>query len=331
MPRINSLKLAAASLFCFAAVILPGRPTLAGMVTLSFDDGLSSVYEDAFPVLKKHDIRATVGIVLDRVTAGKTADYMTAKQVLELQRNGWEVASHGLTHKRPIDIPEYLSNERIEGWELKDDTPCQCVYEAKYDYPSIAGLFEGEKRLKELGSMEDVSKTPGSYYFDTLAGSVHLHPFESGNPKDLKIHSSSYQREMRDSRKGLEALGFEVSTYVAPYNYWTAETRELSKYYYDQAADGGEAPNFRDSFERHWLKRYFVHTMGPAEEVIKRLKKEVVDKDGWVILCFHGIEDETGWQPWSAENLEQLASWLQEENIKVVTIAEGAAIMSEDK
>jgi peptidoglycan/xylan/chitin deacetylase (PgdA/CDA1 family) len=292
----------------------------AGMVTFSFDDGLSSVYSEAFPILKKYHLKATVGIVLNRITSGND-DYMDVGQVTELQKNGWEVASHGLTHKRPTEIPQYYSEELISGWELQEKMPD--VYEANYGYQVIAGLLDNGRSLSEHTTLDEVVKTPGSFYFDRLISSVHVHPFEPVDQRKLNIRSISYQREMAESKKGLEKLGFKVTTYVTPYNYWTPEMRELSKYYYEQAANGGESANFRDNYDAHWLRRYFIHTLGPADQVINLLKKNVAQKKGWVILCFHGIEDESGWQPWSADNLEQLAAWLHEEGIKTVTIAEG--------
>jgi hypothetical protein len=315
------------SLFMAVTVLLvmPAAPGWAkGMITYSFDDGLTSVYVDAFPILKKYHQKATTGVVYDRVNSGNDA-YMDSAQVLELQRNGWEVASHGYTHKRPTEIPQYFYQEALSGWEEDDKLPG--VYETKYPYELVAELRANGTPLQVLGSLKDVSKTPGSYYHDTIIGTLHLRPYGDAHPRELDIRSMSYQREMSDSRKGLEGLGFNVTTFVTPYNYWTPEMREISKYYYAQAANGGESANFKDTLDRYWLKRFFIHTMGPAEEVIRLLKKNVVDKDGWVILCFHGIEDETGWQPWSAENLEHLAAWVQEQEIKVATIAEGVEIM----
>ena len=46
-----------------------------GMVTLVFDDGLSSVYQYAFPVLSRYGLPATVGIIANRVDSGD-ADFM---------------------------------------------------------------------------------------------------------------------------------------------------------------------------------------------------------------------------------------------------------------
>ena len=318
-PTISLLLTVAALLMLLAA---PGWTK--GMVTYSFDDGLASVYADALPILKKHHQKATVGIVYDRVISGSD-DYLDVSQVMEMQNSGWEVASHGLTHKRPTEIPQYYYQESISGWEKDDRHPG--VYKASYPYELIGQLWEDGIQLQPVANLKEVAKKKGSYFLDTLIGAVHVHPYADEHPRRLDIRSTSYQREMSDSRRNLEELGFKVTTYVTPYNYWTPEMREVCKYYYQQAANGGESANFKGKMDRYWLKRYFIHTMGPAEEVIRLLKKNVIDQDGWLIFCFHGIEDETGWQPWSAENLEQLAAWIDQEGVKVVTIAEGVEIM----
>ncbi len=97
-----------------------------------------------------------------------------------------------------------------------------------------------------MADLKEVAKTKGSFFLDTILGVVHVHPFADENPKKLDIRSISYQREMSGSRRGLEELGFKVATYVAPYNYWTPEMREVCKYYYQQAANGGKAPTSKE-------------------------------------------------------------------------------------
>jgi hypothetical protein len=44
-----------------------------------------------------------------------------------------------------------------------------------------------------------------------------------------------------------------------------------------------------------------------------------------VVFCLHEIEDDVGWEPWTAEKLTRLCSWLQEQQVRVVTISEGVA------
>lgn len=310
--------------FLFTSIALVS-PCVAetGMVSLTFDDGLISVYDEAFPVLKNYNTKGVIGLVLNRVTS-KNNDYMNIKQVLELQKNGWEVASHGLTHKRPTEIPKFYYEEHIVDWVQDDDSVP--MYQAKYNYEKIAGLYENEKPLVELGAMDAVRRTPGSFYFDPLISELHVHPYEEAAPRELNIRAVSYQRELQESKEGLERLGCKVNTYLTPYNYWTTEMQQISKYYYKQVANGHEEPNFKENYDPYWLKRYYVRSATPPEEVMRLITKKAIEKNGWVILCFHGIEDDLGWQPWDVENFEELVSWLQEQHVKVVTISEGAAI-----
>ncbi len=300
-----------------------GACMAGGMVSLTFDDGLKSVYDEAFPVLGKYNIKATAGIVLNRVTCGND-DYMNVEEVLELQRAGWEIASHSVTHKRPTEIPRFYSEEPITDWYTDDEYPG--VYQSKYNYEKISGLLEGDKVLKELGDLNQVRKTPGTFYFDQIIWEVHVHPYKKVSPEKLQVRSISYQREMEESSKGLEKLGFKVSSYVAPYNYWTTEISDKCKEYYRQAANGKQEANFREKFDRFWLTRFNVRTTAGTGELIRIIQRDAVEKNGWVIFCFHGIEDDLGWEPWSTESLEQLAMWLRENDIKTVTISEGVAL-----
>lgn len=302
-------------------------PCPAGMVSLTFDDGLISVHGEAFPVLKAYNLKATVGMVVNRITSGND-DYMGIREAHELQDNGWEIASHGLTHQRPIDIPRFFEDEVVEGWELDGKNKKRGIYEVKYEYPAVAGLLENGKPLKEFAGLEDVSRVKGSYYFDRLAGMLHLHPFNPLNLEKDKIRSYSYQREMCESKIALEKLGFKVSTYITPYNYWTEEMIPVSKMYYSQVVNGKNMANRRDGYNPHWLNRFNILSMGKPEDAVRLIQKHAVEQDEWVIFCLHGIEDELGWEPWSAENLEELASWLQKNRIRVVTVAEGSALFS---
>ena len=75
-------------------------------VVFSFDDGRLDTFTNAFPVLNKYGFAATVNITTDFInnphayenfkSAGNMA--MTWEQILTLQENGWEIASHAHTH-----------------------------------------------------------------------------------------------------------------------------------------------------------------------------------------------------------------------------------------
>ncbi|NDY58896.1 polysaccharide deacetylase family protein [Desulfovibrio sulfodismutans] len=317
---------------CLVAALLTawagGNAARAGMLTLTFDDGLASVYAHAFPILKKYGIPATTGIIAARLKNADD-DFMNVAQVRELTQGGWEVASHGLTHKRPVDIPEGYAQEPLKN--CRNVKGSETVFEAKYAYEELAGLTEDGRRLKELDNEKDVKSTPGSYYYDELIGEVVFRPLDPDDVEDGTIRAVSYQREMVESREVLAELGFPARTYITPHNYWTTHMRDLSRSLYDQVVTGGDDGNFPGRTDRWWIKRHVVHTADSAQTIIDLTKKVVVDEDGWLVLCLHGVGDDVGWEPWSAANLEAFAAWIAKNGVATVTIAEGARRYFQDK
>lgn len=75
-------------------------------VILSFDDGRLDTYSNAFQMIKKYNLTATINVVSDFIlhqnsytmfkSAGNKA--MTIDQLLECEKNGIEIACHGSTH-----------------------------------------------------------------------------------------------------------------------------------------------------------------------------------------------------------------------------------------
>lgn len=70
---------------------LPPRP-----VIITFDDGDTSVYETAFPIMGKYGLTGAAYIVGNYMD---TDGYMSADQIKELADAGWEIGSHGRSHR----------------------------------------------------------------------------------------------------------------------------------------------------------------------------------------------------------------------------------------
>jgi peptidoglycan/xylan/chitin deacetylase (PgdA/CDA1 family) len=316
------------ALTLLATLGLGARPVRAGMVSLVFDDGLSSVYQYAFPVLARYGLPATVGIISSRVRSGDP-DFMTRAQLQALEKAGWEIASHGLTHKRPVDIPRYLSDE--ECLRLRPAAGHEGLYEGKYRFAQLAGLVENGRLLRERASSRLVAEEPGTYYYDELIEEVLVHPYAPGSVARHHIRAISYEREMTASRQELADMGFAVKTYVTPHNYWTTEMHDLSRRIYAQVVSGGDDCNRKGSTDRYWLKRFLIHSDDSAASIIELVRLHAVAENGWVIFCLHGVGSDLGWEPWSQERLAALCAYLKNQAIPVVTIDEGVRRWVEER
>jgi peptidoglycan/xylan/chitin deacetylase (PgdA/CDA1 family) len=76
------------------------RPSVTagrGLVSVTFDDGLRSQYDNAFPVLRNQKIPGTFYLISSLVN--QSSSYMTTAQGKELQAAGGELGSHTVTHR----------------------------------------------------------------------------------------------------------------------------------------------------------------------------------------------------------------------------------------
>jgi len=75
---------------------------LSKKVVITFDDGYQDFYTDALPVLKQCGFTATIFLATDRIqdTSARFegADYLTWREVRELQAEGIRFGSHTVTH-----------------------------------------------------------------------------------------------------------------------------------------------------------------------------------------------------------------------------------------
>ena len=87
--------------------ILSGRAIPRKAVIITFDDGCESVFRFAYPLLKEARFRAVIFIVAKFIgmtnywdfPLGNRLRHLAEDQVKILVENGWEVGSHGNTHR----------------------------------------------------------------------------------------------------------------------------------------------------------------------------------------------------------------------------------------
>lgn len=95
------------------------------IVCLSFDDGRKDFFDNAFPILKKYNLTASLNVTTGYVDgsfkpAWATSDMAcTKKQLLEMKDYGIEIAYHGDQHITSEDDFEKSRNKFIE-WNLDE-------------------------------------------------------------------------------------------------------------------------------------------------------------------------------------------------------------------
>ena len=129
IPGRFSAVLAALALWPMQALAEP----VVGIVTFTVDNSSSEFFQKHIPEFTKRDIPGTLfGVVGNIDTA---PEYMTWKDVRDLQANGWEFASHGYSHVM-------LSQTSDDALELELGVSAALTYRATGVYPtSFASPF----------------------------------------------------------------------------------------------------------------------------------------------------------------------------------------------
>ncbi|GIV64790.1 MAG: hypothetical protein KatS3mg046_050 [Bellilinea sp.] len=94
-----------------AKVILKGGELPAKPVILTFDDGYSSIYNLAFPVLDRCGFIGVVYVITELIG---TPLYMNHEQIIELFANGWEIGSHTVSHEDLVKNPAKTYDQLYE-------------------------------------------------------------------------------------------------------------------------------------------------------------------------------------------------------------------------
>jgi len=79
--------------------IKPGKNIFGNNIVIQFDDGYMDNYTNAFPLFQRYNKVATVGMITGLIGGQLTGkDMLTAAQLREMSADGWEIASHTVSH-----------------------------------------------------------------------------------------------------------------------------------------------------------------------------------------------------------------------------------------
>lgn len=116
--------------------VLPGE---GDGIIVTFDDGEKSIYDYAFPILKKYGIKAVIFLIVDYVGKknlwdmtfpGDRAEHLTWDEILEMKDYGIQFGSHTMRHRNLTRLQrEELEYELFESKKIieKKIGVCDCV------------------------------------------------------------------------------------------------------------------------------------------------------------------------------------------------------------
>jgi peptidoglycan/xylan/chitin deacetylase (PgdA/CDA1 family) len=80
-------------------------------VIISFDDGYSDVFQNAFPIMQEYGFVGTIYLHVDRI--GSSA-FLSVGEIQSLMASGWEVGSHTMSH------PDLTKDHSIVDYEVQE-------------------------------------------------------------------------------------------------------------------------------------------------------------------------------------------------------------------
>jgi peptidoglycan/xylan/chitin deacetylase (PgdA/CDA1 family) len=135
--------------------VLPHKP-----VVITLDDGYADLYTNAYPILKAYKFKAVAYIVTNFV--GQSS-YVTAGQVVEMDHNGIQIASHTMNHANLARTSTYLVTYQLSSSKAWLE---QLLGHPVVDFAYPSGKFSAHviSALQATGYDTAVTELPGTFH-----------------------------------------------------------------------------------------------------------------------------------------------------------------------
>lgn len=287
------------------------EPDYLPAIIFVYDDGHKEDIKRALPIHQKYDVPAVSAV--NSSTIGNVSS-LTQEDLLRLEANGWEIASHGKYHTGLIynGITEDLN---IGDKKVKINK--SYLVEERYSYY----IYNTEQHYGEKINFSYTVKENGDRYHIL---SQKVDNFYPENSSYIMLTEQSMKEEIVDSKLELEEMGLDINNFVYPYNGFIEPAKDLVSKHYDFARGGPRTTqNFPERFINfipmsvHRLKGISFENNHLRKEDLDRILKEAAGKKALLIFYAH-----TGNDSFSPERLEYIIKTAQKLDYNITTFNE---------
>ncbi|MCF8008742.1 MAG: polysaccharide deacetylase family protein [Halanaerobiales bacterium] len=280
-------------------------------MVIIYDDGYIEDIEKALPVHQKYNVPAVSAVYSSII--GKNG-FLDQKDLLELEKNGWEIASHGKYHTALI----YFSLlEKINKGDMTVKINNSYLIEFKHDYY----IFNFDKNYGEVISFKKYVQNKNKSYF-ILENRVK-NSYQKNNT-NIMLTENSLKEEIVKSKEELQKLGLTVNSFVYPYNGYTNLAKDIVKHNYNFARGGREiGEKFPECFinyiplSKYRLKGVSFETNHIRKDQLDILISETAKNNGVLIFYAH-----TANINFNTDRLEYIIKSAKKLNFKFITLNE---------
>jgi len=222
-----------------SGIYFPEEDNIPALVFV-YDDGYKEDVEIALPIHQKHDVPAVSAVNSSMI--GKN-NFLDQDDLLLLQNNGWEIASHGKYHTALI----YSSiNTDIEPGDQEININNANIIETRYSYY----IYDYAHKKGEVINFKKRIKKEGNIYFKLTEKMKSKYQKETTY---VMLTKQAMQKEIVESKRKLQAMGLEVNNFVYPYNGYTDPARTIVKKNYTFARGG---PQNGQDFPKRFINQF---------------------------------------------------------------------------
>ena len=276
-----------------------------------YDDGHKEDITKALPIHQKYDVPAVSAVNSSTIDNVNTLDI---EDLLRLQANGWEIASHGKYHSALIY--NSLTEDASIG-DKKIQLNNSNLIEKRYTY----FIYNTEKHYGEkIKFSHTTNKGNGKYHIL----SKKLHNFYPKESSIIMLTENSMKEEIVDSKHELENMGLNINNFVYPYNGIIEPARNIVKNHYDFSRGGPRInQKFPDRFINYLplsvyrLKGISFEKNLLNKEALDSLLREAAGQKALLIFYAH-----TGNGSFDPKRLEYIIKTAQKLNYNITTFNE---------